>query len=295
MRALTGSLILLLVIIFSACDTIEDPYDGSSGPVTGGVNGIPRKVLVEDFTGFRCVNCPLASEAADNLQTNVYGDQMIIVGVHMIDFFTQPEADPDHPGYFLTDFRTQAGADYESEFGVFGIPIGVVNRTEENDNILIGFGAWDGKIGDLLMQPADVDIKIKHSEYISSSGEIDIEIDAIVDNNLNGDFKITLYLVEDSILEGQYDGSEVVEDFLHRHVLRGALNGSWGESIFSSPSAGDSIHFEGSFALPSSISSTPASNPDIDISKCEVVAYIYKSGIDEYEIIQVEKAHVEVQ
>lgn len=295
MKALIGSFIVFTFLIFTACDNIDDPYDGASGPVTGGVDGIPRKVIVEDLTGFRCVNCPLASDALSTLVEDVYGDQLIPVGVHMIDFFTEPQTDPDHPGYFLTDFRTQAGLDYENEFGVFGIPIGLVNRTEDSGNILIGFGAWDGKVGDILAEPADVDIKIKKAEYVASSGQIDIEIDAILDNGIDGDYNLTLYLVEDSILEGQYDGSDVLEDYLHRHVFRGALNGSWGESIFTSPSAGDSIHFEGSYALPSSLSSAPDPNPDIDVLKCEVVAYIYKSGINEYEIIQAESKHVEIQ
>ena len=283
-----------LGILVLACDKVDDPYSG--GPSTGGpIEGVPRKVLVEDFTGFRCVNCPQATEIAENLKENVYGDQMVIVGVHSVDFFSEPEVDPDHPGYFITDFRTEAGADYENEFGVFGIPVGAINRVEVDGNVLVSPGGWDGAIGGLVTLPADVEIKIKDATYQTSSQLVDVTIDALVVNGLTGDYNITLYLVEDSILEGQYDGAEVIEDYLHRHVLRGALNSSWGESIFTDPNGGDSVRYEGSFALPSTLGNPGVPNPDIDLTKCEVVAYIYKSGFEEYEIIQVEKEHVDIE
>lgn len=285
---------LFLTLLIFACDKVDDPYAG--GPSTGGpIEGVPRKVLVEDFTGFRCVACPQASETAENLQENVYGEQMVIVGIHSVDFFSEPEVDPDHPGYFITDFRTEAGADYENEFGVFGIPTGTINRVEESGNVLIGFGDWDGKIGELVAIPADVEIKIKEATFYTANQEIEVVVDAILANNISGDYNITLYLVEDSILEGQYDGGDIIEDYVHRHVLRGALNGSWGENIFSDPVSGDSIRYEGSFTLPSTLGNPGVPNPDIDLSKCEVVAYIYHSGFEEYEIIQVEKEHVEIE
>ena len=297
MRVIASIFIFSAFLIFSACDNIEDPYDGSSGPVTGGVDGIPRKVLVEDFTGFKCPNCPLAAATAAQLQDQVYGDQMINVGIHIIDFFAEPGPDPDHPGAFEIDLRTPAGLDYENEFGfqTLGIPNGMINRTRDGPNILIGFGAWDGMISSVIDEPADIAIKVKEVIFNNGTDEIEVDIDLIVANSISGDYNITLYLVEDSVIAGQYDGSNIVDEYLHRHVLRGALNGSWGDPIFTDPLENDSIHFEGSFSLPASLLSAPAPNPDIDISKCEIIAYVYNAGFEEYEIIQVEEAHVEVQ
>ena len=295
MKVLNGFIFIVFALLFTSCDRVELPYDGNTGPVTGGVQGVPRKVIVEDFTGFRCVNCPLASETLKQLQEDVYGDQMIPIAVHMMDFFAEPQADPSYPGYFLKDFRTVDGAEYESTFSVFGIPIGMVNRTEDNSNLLIGFGAWDGKIAEILANPADVEIKIKDASFDPGSQQVNVEIDAILANNIDGDYNITVCLVEDSIVDAQYDGSDVITDYIHRHVFRGSLNTSWGEPIFSDAAAGDSIRFENSFSLPSSINSAPNPNPEIDMSKCEIVAYIYNSGFGEYEIIQAEKKHVEVQ
>ena len=287
-------LLFALGLSIFACDKVDDPY--ASGPSTGGpVEGVPRKVLVEDFTGFRCVACPQATEAAESLQENVYGENMIIVGIHSVDFFSEPQVDPNYPGYFITDFRTEAGADYENEFGVLGIPTGTINRVEDNGNILFPFGEWDGKIGEVSSVPADVEIKIKDATYQSGSQLIDVTVDAILVNDISGDYNITLYLVEDSIEEGQYDGPDVIEGYIHRHVLRGTLNGSWGVNLFSNPSSGDSIRYEGSFGLPSTLGNPGVPNPDIDLTKCEVIAYIYKSGFDEYEIIQVEKKYVEIE
>jgi len=285
--------IILLLFIFSSCDRVEFPHEIQEETclsTTGQV--IPRNVIVEDFTGFRCVNCPSASNTLEQLQ-GIYGDQLIPVGVHVVDFFSEPQANPTYPGLFVTDYRTPDGAEYENAFGILGIPVGTVNRTKENGSLLSSYGAWDGKVGELVVIPADVAIKIKKAEYTSSSNSIQIEVDAILANSLNGNYNMTIYLVEDSILDGQFDTSEVIEDYVHRHVLRGTLNGTWGNPIFSDRCAGDSIRFAGNYSLPSSINSAPNPNPDIDISKCEIVAYIYKTGFEEYEIIQAQRKDVD--
>ena len=67
------SLILLVFTIANfqqACDIEDEPYlipvdtipIGSGGPSEG-----IRKVLLEDYTGHKCPNCPEAAEEAHNL------------------------------------------------------------------------------------------------------------------------------------------------------------------------------------------------------------------------------------
>jgi thiol-disulfide isomerase/thioredoxin len=49
--------------------------------------GVTRRVLLEDFTGHTCNNCPAAAVIAEGLQTFYGEDQLILVGVHAVDGF----------------------------------------------------------------------------------------------------------------------------------------------------------------------------------------------------------------
>jgi thiol-disulfide isomerase/thioredoxin len=87
--------VLIAASMFS-CDKIEPPYR------QGGVVTAERKVLLEDYTGSRCVNCPSAARIAHDLK-QVYGENLIVLGIHT-GFFAFP-----FPPQFPLDLRTPAG------------------------------------------------------------------------------------------------------------------------------------------------------------------------------------------
>ena len=60
-----------------------------------------RQVLIEEFTGVRCVNCPAGSEAIENLLDS-YGDQLVAISIHA-GFFSPPMGESQY------DFRTDEG------------------------------------------------------------------------------------------------------------------------------------------------------------------------------------------
>ena len=85
MKKISGILALLALsaLLITSCDIIEEPF---LVPVAGSNDTIPvvekvRKVLLEDFTGQKCPNCPEAAEIAHNLKT-IYGEQLILLTVH---------------------------------------------------------------------------------------------------------------------------------------------------------------------------------------------------------------------
>ena len=102
-KYLFGAAILLLI---QACDKIEAPYREGAVVVSGtndstvviGSDTIvfpsdtasPRKkVLVEDYTGHLCGNCPYAGLLLNDTLRGIYGDKFITVSVHS-GFFAYP-------------------------------------------------------------------------------------------------------------------------------------------------------------------------------------------------------------
>ena len=69
--------LFILSLTFS-CDVIEK--DNFTDP-NAGFSWLGKKVLIEDFTGFKCTNCPQASKELKNIE-ELYPEK--VVGIAMI-------------------------------------------------------------------------------------------------------------------------------------------------------------------------------------------------------------------
>lgn len=84
---------------------------------------VNRSVLIEDFTGQRCVNCPNAADEIHSLQQE-YGEDMIIaVGIH-----GGPMAVWPNPERGIVGLATETGDNYNTYWKVEQWPMGMVNR-----------------------------------------------------------------------------------------------------------------------------------------------------------------------
>ena len=261
--------------LLGGCDYVGHPLE--EGNIGGPGEGVTRRVLLEDFTGHTCPNCPAATAVALQLQA-LYGEEnLIIVGLHVTDAFALPGAPP-----FQTDFRTPAGDTYAdpANFNITFLPVGMVSRKEYNSSKLVSDGNWGSAVSDIIGQPADADLWFDSFNYDSGTGQITTTIKVVAIANIDGDHNVTIYLTEDHIIAGQVDNTQtppIIPDYDHRHVLRDNLNGTWGELVIAgSANAGDTLTLS---AL------RPLSSNVLEPDNCTLVAYLYKTTTDE--ILQV--------
>ena len=83
---------LLLLCSTLACEEISPlitPSSGESPPTDTPVAEQQRQVLIEEFSGVQCVNCPAGSEAIEDL-INIHGSQLVTVSIHF-GFFSKPQ------------------------------------------------------------------------------------------------------------------------------------------------------------------------------------------------------------
>ena len=275
-------LISIIVIVFvTGCDTVEEPYI-EGNPFTGEYDSdLPiRKLLIEDFTGWACVNCPRASEEIHKLQES-YGGHVVAIGVHA-GFFADPNlgGGPD----FRTDVGLELGGDGMFSSGFFNIaeqPIGVINRRNTAGDYLIADVEWSKEIFDILTinKFADINIELEFT-YDEPTKELGINIHSETLIELNSKLKLSVYLIENNIIAKQKDGSETIEDYVHQHVLRAGVNGTWGDEISTIIPLPINSEFDSEF--------TYTIDDEWDISNCVIVAFIYDS--ETLEIIQVEES-----
>ena len=72
---------LLLSLMTTQCDVIDQPFK-NGGPQDTTSTAQLRNVLIEDFTGHRCKNCPKASKEIEALVDAFGADRIIGLAIH---------------------------------------------------------------------------------------------------------------------------------------------------------------------------------------------------------------------
>ena len=221
---------ILSVLLLSGCDKVEEPFF-EGNPFTGVyASNLPiRKVLIEEYTGFKCPNCPRAAEQIHVLQES-YGGHVVPIAIHA-GYFATPgtSEDPD----FITAEGTIIGETY-MDIDVTPFPIGIINRTEFNDSYLVEHELWAKHLTDILKinKFADIGIEIT-PEFIDSDTTVNILVEATAIITIKSKIFLSIMIVESHIIGRQKDGSIYEDNYEHNHVLRGAVNGPWGHEIAS--------------------------------------------------------------
>ncbi|MFO7789722.1 MAG: Omp28-related outer membrane protein [Bacteroidales bacterium] len=274
---------LMLIIgissmIFTACDEIDEPYIEEGATVWNG-----RKILIMDFTAHQCPNCPAAHEEIENLQDN-FPNAIVPVAVHCGIDARPSTSDTTQPFHydFTNDVSTELGGDGITSNGYFQVlekPKAAINEFAPGN--LLNIQAWRTEIAKFIQTYPEFSIYI--NKLYNESDSI-ISVDTRVETNIASDRNLHLcvYIVESHIIEWQktMDDPDGIEDYEHNHVLRGSMNGSFGESINANNTA---ISTDDEFKLSYSI----ALGKDWAPQNLSIVAFVYDS--DTFEVLQAEE------
>lgn len=267
--------ILFAAALLAGCDYVDDPIPPGGGGENGGNDTVLRTALLEEFTGHRCATCPAAHAVVQQL-SNLFGERLVIVGIHATNTFGAPLQPPAADGRYSTDFRTPAGDAYTSNFGVSFLPTGIVSRKPYNSTLAISQGSWGSAISNVLEQPAFFSIGFEDMQVNTSNNTLNATVKIHTEKAIDADHKLTIYLVEDNVIDWQLNGPATppdVPDYVHRHVLRGAVNGTWGEDVVPAGTAAEST-----FSV--AVSAFPL-KPEWNVTNCYLVAYVYQTSSKE--------------
>lgn len=228
MKISAKSFLLLLgaAAILNACDYIKgDKVDPN------GFAGSTNKVLIEDFTGHMCGNCPRAHEQAAAL-LETYGENLVVVAVHAGGFASVVPS----LGYG-EDFRTPMGTELEQYYGADqqGLPIGMVNRRAYNGgSVLTRFPDWGTQVAAILAEAPKMKIELDPS-YNQSNHSVSVDVSIEYQSTGTASHQLVLLITEDDIIAKQSDydtASQHIDDYVHDHVLRGTITpGTWGVPV----------------------------------------------------------------
>lgn len=221
----------------------------------GEVEPTGKMVLIKDFTGARCVNCPAAAEYAHNLQHQLDEDHIFIMSVHA-GFLAQPMG--NFPN-FLTDEGTEWYNNHDSN------PLFTVDHVALTDGNSLKVEQIDTPVVTALDEEQSFEIVIGR-QFDPTSRQLQVNIQAVSLTDRDGHFFITACLVEDNIVGWQIIPGGTDKEYVFHNVFRGTLNGAYGESF-------EDHHVDSDDTF--SFSYNTEINADYNADECYVVVYVY--------------------
>ncbi len=222
--------------------------------------GFKHHVLVEEYSGTWCGNCPRILYGVDLLKQQT--DKAIVVSTHLFN------GDP-----FITTKTNNLAA----QQGVSGVPDGFINRTTR----------WNGpqyqnvsQVISNIQASAPAGIAINTT---LSSNNITISVKVSYAQPLTGAAKLTVYLVEDKLLHTQsnyssnlYGGQSSIPNFQYNGVIKDVISSISGDPIGSSGSINEKTY---SLAVPGNVA---------NVNNTKIVAFITNAAGTVVNVQQVE-------
>jgi hypothetical protein len=282
LKFLIASTLFIAFAFIVSCDKIEEPFVKQTGSVDTAACPVPefpavttvlKRVLLEDYTGHTCVNCPRAALIAHDLK-QAHGEQLVLVAVHA-GFFAKPFASGD----FVYDFRTATGTQWDETFGIgnVGNPNGMINRIGFPNNHIISPSGWGAAVVNALASAPLVDLQMIN-QYDPDERKLCTHIKTRFITEINKNLKLVVVLTENNIIKPQKNNdaevgtTPVIEDYEHNHVLRAAINSTWGNSVA----------VEGTVNPESVVKSFKYMLKDEFVPEnCSVVAFVYDESTNE--------------
>ena len=238
-----------------------------------------KKVVLEEYTGIKCVHCPDGHFRAANIQASSPGN-VFLINIHGGGFSTPQNGEPN--------FVSPHSASLVNSNGVTSFPSGSVNRRVfSGGSMIMGRSLWAGASQTVLTESSPVNIGVQASVDMAS-GVLTVNTEiyytanvtntntlyiAVLQNNMPGP-QTGASSNPNSIIAGQWNPT-----YNHQHVLREFITGVGGTNI-SPTSAGTFIPETFTWNVPNQISgvSSAGFNPDVDLTNLSIVVYIDEGG-----------------
>ncbi len=220
--------LFLLAFLLGACDHIAeneqlikiekvlpptpevDPENPEDKPTA-----TSRNILLEDFTGQKCPNCPKGTEIIEQLQ-EAYGERIIAVAIHGGELGFKGNAT-------TIGLATDLGDEYYNHWKLTYQPVGLIDRGEA-----INYTDWATAVYNELGFVSEIMMEL---ETTLQENTINIKVsETALGGNYQG--KIQVWVLEDGIVAQQkMPDSSLNKEYIHNHVFRAAVNGPWGEDV----------------------------------------------------------------
>lgn len=236
-------LLILIALTLLSCDKVDKPFipgiptelntslypgDWSTYPFPSFSpnTNTNRNVLIEDFTGHKCVFCPNAAVVAKDIEDANTG-RVFVASIHASPGGVGPfqTTDAQYPVDLTNPMVIQYGQFFQNGYNFVGNPQGTVSRKEFGGVMFQSPGNWSNATTQTLTDnELKINLQAKINYYPTTRGLfLHTEIDTM--NLASSDVSIVVYLIEDSFISKQkFPGGLSEDNYNHHNLHRGNID-----------------------------------------------------------------------
>lgn len=223
MKKLSVVVALSGVLWFQSCSEIGPGVDfGPTGDDTVYTvtpeAPLPKKLLIEEFTGVSCPPCPAGHDAVKAIEAKL-NKNVVVLGYHIYNY---AQADPVKDPKSKQDFRTEDATDVANNIfgGLKGMPEAAFDRAPQDGILLVARPKW-GNAAEVRAANSTSPVNIYiTSTYDEATREATIKVKLSYLESVSFKQNLTVAIVEDSVIDVQKTLTDIVVNYEHNHVLR---------------------------------------------------------------------------
>lgn len=193
--------------LITSCDNVSEPDRFIPAEIVA-----QRAILIEEFTGQRCTNCPDGHVAIKEI-TSALGDSVVAVGIHASNLGIN----------FPNGLKTTTGEEYYKAVGSPALPTAVINMQTSPLQV----AEWGAAIDRLIMTPTPFTVK---ADTKIDGDNFNISVALCSGQDYSG--RLMVWVCENDIVKLQIDHGVTITDYVHNHVFRAAATSDiWGKAV----------------------------------------------------------------
>lgn len=218
-----------------------------------GTEPTSKSVVIEEFTGIHCGNCPDGHKRATMLH-HAHPEDIYLVSIHAGTFAEPSRSEPN--------YITEAGKAIHDYFEINSYPCGTTSRRDAGKGLVQGRGDWGASARTITRETSPVNLWAG-CEYDAATRKLDVTVEGYFTGEMS-DPRLTVEILQYNIL-GPQSGGLLGNEYPHRHVLRMMLNeDAFGEPL-EFPGIGEYISKSWSVELPADVDGVTLTDSDIEI------------------------------
>ncbi len=274
---------LSVIVLFSACTKEIGPaidFDLTVVKDSVYIDTIDKaqlkNVLIEEFTGVKCPNCPDGHNIVATIQ-NANPSRVIAIGYYP---FGQGQTEP-LKDLTVEDFRLADATNLSTLLGgIQFLPIAAVDRKMFGGSILTARTLWSSNVQARLSVATPINMQLSVS-YDDATREVKIKTSLRYTNNVSSKHNITVLVYENNLVDAQEYPTYIDSSYTFKHVLRDVITPVGGASVLDSlTTKAAGLVFEKTiwYTMPAKW------NP----SNCKIVAFVHDAAATKevYQVIE---------
>lgn len=214
-----------------------------------------QKVLLEEFTGMNCGNCPRGHKKAHDLLL-AQPHNVFVIANHSGHY---SNAASDQPNY-----QTEDGSAINQVFNITSYPCGTINRALKNENIqILSTFSWIEESRKVSKVDAKVNLWME-STLDMQSRILTVKIEGYVRDGIEQDSLLVNVALTQNNIVGPQAGGGKGSNYVHQHMLRDMITPTWGD-VFKNLTPGSFFSKTYTYDVPLKINAIDVVAEELDL------------------------------